>query len=85
MNNNKLKSLINYYGGNNESYMYTSSLLNKYTNVKSKIDNLETILVEDNLDPENNKIIKFDFNINPTSDSESFNELILKLNNFNQN
>lgn len=85
MNNNKLKSLINYYGGNDESYVYTSSLLNKYTNVKNinkiKIDNLETLLFDDNLVSENNKIIKIDNlnNQNSTVESESFNDLISKL------
>jgi hypothetical protein len=57
MNNKKLINLINFYGGNDEPVKYTSSLLNKYTNIRDKtiikIDNLNTLLIEDNSESEN--------------------------------
>lgn len=57
MNNKNLINLINFYGGNDEPIKYTSSLLNKYTNIREKtiikIDNLNTLLVDDNSESEN--------------------------------
>lgn len=76
MNNNYLNNLINLYGGNENSNEYTSSLLNKYTNknkddiVIIKLDNLETLLYDEELDDNmfdifnNNNIVEIDNNNN---------------------
>jgi len=95
MNNINLTSLINLYGGNDDPNKYTSSLLNKYTGLKEKtiikIDNLETLLVDDSeSDSENNifetrggnnKIIKIDNldNFTIEEESETFSSLVSRI------
>jgi hypothetical protein len=76
MNNNKLKSLINLYGGNDEPNIYTSSLLKKYTNKNEKniikIDNLKTLFIDES-ESENDIFQMFEKNN------------FIKLNNLNDN
>ena len=92
MNNNVLNNLINLYGGNDNPNDYTSSLLEKYKNIKNnitiiKLDNLETLLYDetesDNDDDlfkmfgGNNNIIKIDNLYNIiTEDSDTFTEMV---------
>lgn len=90
MNNNYLNNLINLYGGNENPNEYTSSLLNKYKNnnelVIIKLDNLESLLHDDESDEEmfnffdNNKIIEIDNLDNQNNEqSETFSEMVSKV------
>jgi hypothetical protein len=91
MNNKYLNNLINLYGGGDYTNDYTSSLLKKYKNTKNniiiiKLDNLETLLIDDS-DTEddnifrivggNNNIIKIDNLYNLiTEESDTFTEIV---------
>jgi hypothetical protein len=59
MNNNNLINIIDKYGGNDDTSIYTNSLLNKYKQkndlVMNKIDHLETLLTDSSTDTEINK------------------------------
>jgi hypothetical protein len=62
MNNTKLINLIEIYGGNDDTNIYTNSLLDKYKQknniINNKINNLKTLLSDSDSDSESDSKIQ---------------------------